>query len=195
MEQRRGSWWREAGLSRPFAQLRLCTQDPGLAWPRTGHRLGSPSHRPPRRQHQDPRQLPPSRCGKAGGAALPPISEPPTPISRRAGPLQPAAPSSSSQSRNKSHPPGSSRALFLRAVWAKSQEGEWPACATPAGLAVLPTAHLRGPVPRTAHPLPIMCHPHSPGGLWGSTELTGGSSLLPRDPQQGQKRGQRTGRL
>ena len=144
----------------------------------------------------EPPAAPPSGRGKDGGQPRHRIRAP-TPPPEGPGPcsLQPAAPSSSSQSENKSHPPGSSRTLFLRAVWAKSQEGEWPVCAAPAGLAILPTARLRGPVPRTAHLLPIMCHPHSPGGLWGSTELTEGSSLLPRDPQQGQKRGQRMERL
>ena len=165
----------------------------GLAADRT--QTWQPLPRAPQATAPGPPPAPSQRVRERWRAAPPPASEPPTPTSRRAGPLQPAAPSSSSQSENKSHPPGSSRTLFLRAVWAKSQEGEWPVCAAPAGLAILPTARLRGPVPRTAHLLPIMCHPHSPGGLWGSTELTEGSSLLPRDPQQGQKRGQRMERL
>ena len=186
---------REAGWSRPFAQLGLCTQDPGLAWLRTGHRLGSPSHGPPRLQHQDPSQFTPRGCRKAGGAAPPPASKPPTPTSRRAGPLQPAAPSSSSVRAETSPTHQGRPALFSSELFGpKARKESGQPVRPPQGWPSSPRRVCGVLFPGQPTP-PIMYHPHSPRGLWGSTELTGGSSLLPRDPQQGQKRGQRTGRL
>ena len=165
---------------------------PWSGWRRTGHRLGSPSHRPPRRQHQDPRQLPPSGAGKMEGQPRHPH---PRPHPRLRKGWSPAACRSivlQRQSRDESHPPGRPALFFsLGAVWAKHQAGERPVCAAPAGLTVLPMARLRGPVP----PPPRHGSPPQPQGLWGSTELTGGSSPLPGGPQQGQRRGKRTGRL
>ena len=176
MEQRRGSWGREAGWSRPFAQLRLRTQDPGLAWPRTGHRLGSPSHGPPRRHHQNPHQLPPSGCRKDGGAALPPAPSP----SPLPPPLEVLVPCSLQIRRpveQKQVPP----ARVVPRSFPQSCLGQKP------GRRV---ASLCGPL-RAGHPphgrsagscpqdSPTPLHHMSPPPSWGalgSTELTGGSS-------------------
>ena len=171
----------------PLAQLRLCTQDPGLAGGGQDTDLAAPPTGPPDDSTRTPTSSLPAVRERWRGSPATRIrgpNPPPeglVPCNLRSIVLQ-------RQSRDESHPPGSTRALFLGAFWAKNQAGERPVCAAPIGLTVLPTVQLRGPVP----PLP---HHVSPRGLWGSTELTGGSSPLPRGPQQGQRRGKRTGRL
>ena len=138
-----------------------------------------------------PPPAPSQRYGKDGGAARHPHPMPHPRLRKGWSPAGCRSIVLQCQSGVESHPPGLTCALFLGAVWAKNQAGERPVCAAPAGLTVLPMARLRGPVP------PPPCHgsPPQSQGLWGSTELTGGSSPLPRGPQQGQRRGKRTGRL
>ena len=169
----------------PLAQLRLCTQDPGLAGGGQDTDLAAPPTGPPGDSTRTPASSLPAVRERWRGSPATHIRGP-TPASGRAGPLQPAAPSSSSVRAETSPTRQGRPALFF---FPRSCLGQTPgrraaSLRGPRRADRPPNGATAGSCPTSS---PSWVTPTAPGALgkhrvdWGQLPVTQGPSAGPEE--------------